>query len=123
MPKVGGPKRRPALARPADAASPRAHGTGHGRAVQRVRARDALERVDRLSVAARREAGAREVAPEALRMVGIEAHRLPDPLDAVFRLAEPGQDLALLDDDEVVVRIEAQRAPLVVDGLRRACPG
>ena len=57
------------------------------------------------------------MVPEALRVIGIEAHRLPDPLDALFRLPQPGEHLALLDDDQVVVRIEAERAPLVVDRL------
>ena len=44
------------------------------------------------------------MVPEALGMVGIEAHRLADPLDPVLRPAEPGQKLALLDEDQIVVR-------------------
>lgn len=56
-------------------------------------------------------------------MKGIEAHRLPDPLDAFFRLAEPGEDFALLDHDQVVVRIEGQRALLVESSLVEVAPG
>ncbi len=43
------------------------------------------------------------MAPEPFGMEGVEAHGLLDPLDALFGPAQPGQDLALLDDDEVVV--------------------
>ena len=85
--------------------------------MHRVGRADAAQRLDRLVVAPGGEAGAREVVPEALRVIGIEAHRLPDPVDALFRLPEPGEHLALLDDDQVVVRIEAQGPPLVVDRL------
>ena len=49
-------------------------------------------------------AGAAEVAPEALRMIRVEPHRLADPLDPLLGPPEPGQDLALLHDNEVVVR-------------------
>jgi hypothetical protein len=47
-------------------------------------------------------------------MVGVEAHRLLDPFDALFRLTDPGQHLAVLHDDEVGVRIERTepQAPL-----------
>ena len=76
---------------------------------------DAAQRLDRLVVAPGGEAGPRQVVPEALRVIGIEAHRLPDPLDALFRLPQPGEHLALLDDDQVVVRVEAEGPPLVVD--------
>ena len=47
-------------------------------------------------------------------MIGVEAHRLLDPFDALVRLTDPGQRLALLHDDEVVVRVERQRPLLVV---------
>ena len=50
-------------------------------------------------------------------MVGVEAHRLPDPLDPVLGPAEPGEQFALLDQDQVVVRVERQAALLVVGGL------
>src|SRR5437867_9906640 len=43
---------------------------------------DALHGVDGLGIAPRDEIGAAEVAPEACRMEGVEAHRLADPLDA-----------------------------------------
>ena len=61
--------------------------------------------------------GAPEMAPEALRVVRIEAHRLPDPVDAFFRPSEPGQKLALLDHDEIVVGVERERPLLMVGGL------
>ena len=54
------------------------------------------------------------MAPEALGMIGIEAHRLLDPVDPLLRLAQPGQYLALLHHDEIVVGIEAERALLVI---------
>ena len=50
-------------------------------------------------------------------MIGIEAHRPPDPVDSLFRPPEPGQKLALLHDDEVAVGIEAQRPLLMIGGL------
>src|SRR4051812_5011763 len=55
--------------------------TGQARAVHGVGRADAAERLDRLAVAARSEAGPCQVAPEALRVIRVEAHRLPDPLD------------------------------------------
>ena len=89
----------------------------HGTARRRIGALTHFTASIASLVAARDEVGAREVAPEALGVVGIEAHRLQDPVDALFGLAEPGQDLALLHDDQVVVRIQAQRALLVVQRL------
>ena len=82
-----------------------------------VGAANPLERFDRLAVAPRDEISAAEMTPEALGMIGVEAHRLLDPFDAFFRLANPGQYLALLHDDEVVVWIERQRSLLVVERL------
>lgn len=66
---------------------------------------------------ARGELGPAEMAPEPLGMVRIETHRPANPLDPLFRAAEPGQNLALLDDDEVTVRIEAQRPLLMIGRL------
>ena len=83
-------------------------------AVHRIGRADAAQCLDRVVVAAGGEAGARQVVPEPLRVIGIEAHRLPDPVDAFDRLAEPGEQLALLDHDQVVVRVQAEGAPLVV---------
>src|SRR6185312_10990860 len=40
-------------------------------------------------------AGTPEVAPEALRVVRVETHRLLDPVDALFRSPQPRQKLAL----------------------------
>lgn len=76
-----------------------------------------LERFDCLAVAPRDEISPAEMTPEALGMIGVEAHRLLNPFDALFRLANPGQHLALLHNDEVVVWIERQRPVLVVERL------
>jgi hypothetical protein len=64
-----------------------------------------------------------EVIPESLRMVRVDAHRLADPLDAFLGPAEPGQDLALLDDDEVVVGTKLERALLMIERLVEAIEG
>jgi hypothetical protein len=40
-------------------------------------------------------------------MIGVEPHRSLNPLDPFFWASEPGQQLALLHDNEVAVRIEA----------------
>jgi len=48
-------------------------------------------------------------------VIGVEAHRLPDSLDALFAPAEPGEHLSLLHHDEIVVRIELERSLLVID--------
>jgi len=71
-----------------------------------VDAANPLERFDRFAVASRDEISAAEMTPEALGMIGVEAHRLLDPFNALFRLADPGQLLPLLHHDEVVVWIE-----------------
>jgi hypothetical protein len=77
--------------------------TGRQRGVlHRIRRRDALQRLDRFAVAAGREAGPPERVSDALGVIGIQAHRLPELFDPLVGRAEPGQELALLDDDEVV---------------------
>ena len=50
-------------------------------------------------------------------MIWFEAHRLLDPFDAFFRLANPGQHLALLHGNEVIVWIERQCPLLMVERL------
>src|SRR5712692_2826442 len=85
------------------------------REMEMIRRSDALHGLGRLAIAARDEKCPAEMAPEARGVVGIEAHRLPDPFYALFGLAEPGQQLALLHHDQVVVGIQAERALLVVD--------
>src|SRR3984957_2715631 len=57
------------------------------------------------------------MAPKALRMIRIEPHRPPDPLDSLLRAAKPGEYLALLHDDEIAVGVEAQGAFLMIDRL------
>ena len=57
------------------------------------------------------------MAPEALGVVRVEAHRLPDPVDALLRPPQPGQKLALLHHDQVVVGVERERPLLMVRGL------
>ena len=86
---------------------------------------DPGEGLGRLRVATRHVVGAAQVVPVALGVIGIELHRPLDPVDALFRPAQPGQELALLHDDQIVVRIEAQRPLLVVHGLvvAGAAPG
>ena len=50
--------------------------------------------------------GATEVIPEASGVVRIEAHRALDPVDPFFRPPQPGQKLALLNHDDIIVGIE-----------------
>ena len=57
---------------------------------------------------------AAEMAPESRRMVRVELHRPPDPVDAFVGLAEPGEQLAHLHDHQVVVGVERQRAILMI---------
>src|SRR5262249_26021237 len=52
--------------------------------VELVGATNPPERLGRLGVAPGDEERSAEMTPEALRMVGIEAHRLPDQLDALL---------------------------------------
>src|SRR5438132_10841745 len=60
---------------------------------------------------------AAEVIPVALRVVRVEPHRFPDPFDAVLGSPQPREQLAVLNQDEVVVGIEAQRALLMIASL------
>src|SRR5215471_2781361 len=60
------------------------------RGMRMIRRGDTLERLDRLAVAPGREIGAPQVTPEPLRVIGVESHRLPDPLDAFLRPSDPG---------------------------------
>src|SRR5215471_4164670 len=67
--------------------------------VELVGATNAPERVGRLGVATGDEERSAEMAPEALWMIGVEAHRLLDQLDALLRSTDPGVQLALLHND------------------------
>ena len=60
---------------------------------------------------------ATEVIPETLRMIRVKPHRPANPLDPLFGTPKPGEQLALLYYDKVAVRIEAQGAFLVINGL------
>src|SRR5437867_3411 len=60
---------------------------------------------------------AAEVAPVSLGMIGVESHGLPDPFDAVLGPPKPCQKLAVLNQNKIVVRVEAQRALLMIAGL------
>ena len=62
-------------------------------------------------------ASASEMAPKALWVVRVEAHRLFDPVDALLRPPQPGQKLPLLHHDNIVVRVERERPFLVVWAL------
>ena len=86
---------------------------GEQRQMKMIGRSNALHSLGRLGIAVRDKKSASKMAPEARRVVGVEAHRFPDVFDAFFRLPEPSGDLALLHDDQVVVGIEAERALLV----------
>src|SRR5207249_4114700 len=58
-----------------------------------------------------------KMTPEAFRMIGVEAHRLLYPTNPLLCLALPGKDLALLDDDKIVVGVELQRPILMIRSL------
>ena len=60
---------------------------------------------------------AAEMVPESLGVVRVHPHRLPDPFDAILGSPQPREQLALLNQDEVVVGIEAKRALLVILSL------
>ena len=92
-------------------------GRRHEGVVRVVRLGDAAEGLQRIGIVPRRELRAPEMVPEALGMIRVEPHRLADPFDAFLRPSEPGQQLALLHDDEVAVRIEAERALLMIGRL------
>ena len=81
-----------------------------------IRMADAPECVDRLAIAARDKKRPAEMVTEAFWVVGIAAHRLPNQLEALFWVAKPGVQLALLDNDQVVVGIEGDTALLMVLG-------
>ena len=82
--------------------------------VELVGATYAPERVGRIGVATGDEERSAEMAPEAFRMIGVEAHRLPDQLDALLGATGPSVQLALLHDDEIVIGIEADGALLMI---------
>ena len=90
---------------------------GEERMMELVGRRDAFERRDGVAIAVRNKIGSPEMVPKPLGMIGIEAHGLLDPLDALLGLSEPGQDLAVLHDNKVVVGVETECALLMVDGL------
>src|SRR5215212_5771540 len=79
--------------------------------------RDPLESGQSIGIAAGHKISAAQVVPETLRVIGIEAHGLQYPLNALLRLAYPGQHLALLNHDEIVIGIEREGAFLVLHGL------
>ena len=62
-------------------------------------------------------AGAPEVAPEALWVIRVKAHRLLDPVDAFLRPSKPRQKFALLHHNQVVVGVERERPLLMIRGL------
>ena len=64
---------------------------GEKRQMAVVGAVDPLECLDCLAIAPRDEISAAEMTPEALWMIGVQAHSLLDPFDAWFRLADPGR--------------------------------
>src|SRR5262249_42639474 len=89
-------------------------GGGEERMLVFIGMADPAERLDRIAVATRHEKCPPKMAPKSLRVVRVEAHGLPDPLNAFFWLAQPSVQLALLDDDQVVVGIEDDRTLLMV---------
>lgn len=92
-------------------------GCGKERIVGMIGRRNTLERLGRLGISPRHVKTPAQVTTETLGKIRVEAHRFLDPFDALFRLPQPGQDLALLHDDEVVVGIEAERPPLMIGRL------
>lgn len=50
--------------------------------------------------------GATQMVLNSLGMVWVEAHRFLDPLNSVLGPAQPSQEFALLNDDQIVVRVE-----------------
>src|SRR5689334_8956172 len=61
-----------------------------------VRPGDPGERLSSFGVSLGAIAGAPEVTPEALGVIGVEAHGFLYPVDAFFRPPKPRQKLALL---------------------------
>src|SRR5262245_30770129 len=82
-----------------------------------VRIADVLERLDRFRVTARHKVRPAEMTPESFGMIRVQPHSLLDPFDAVFWRSEPGQNLPLLDDHEVIVWVEAERALLMMESF------
>src|SRR5438105_13790761 len=60
-------------------------GRGEESVMREVGARDPREGLGGFSELLSAVAGATEMIPEALGVVRVEAHRLPDPVDALFR--------------------------------------
>src|SRR5262245_31881569 len=70
-----------------------------------------------ISIVTRRVLCSTKMIPETLRMIGVEPHRSTNPLDPLFGASEPGQQLALLHDNQVAVRIETKSTFLVINRL------
>src|SRR3974377_2433504 len=77
---------------------------------------DSAESLDGLPVAMRHEKCPSKMVPVSFWVMRVEAHCLPNPLNAFFRLAWPSVNTGLLDDDQVVVGIKGDRALLMVLG-------
>jgi hypothetical protein len=82
----------------------------HGRCRQKgmmrvVRRGQFAERCDRIGIGSGSVLRATEMNPKPLRMIGIEPHRPTNPLDPLFGTSEPGEQLPLLHDDKIAVRI------------------
>src|SRR5262245_11149649 len=75
------------------------------------------EGLDRIGIVTRRVLCPTEMTPETLWMIGVKPHRSLNPLDPLFRASEPGQQLALLHNNEVAVRIEAKSTFLMINCL------
>src|SRR6516165_12007891 len=87
-----------------------------------VRPRDSREGLGGFGVFFGAIAGAPEVAPESLRVIWVEAHRLLDPVDALLRPSKPRQKLALLHNNKIVVGVQRERPFLMVRGLVMIVP-
>ena len=64
-------------------------------------------------VLARNKMRPAKMAPISFRMIGVERHRLLDPVNTFQRAAGPGQQFALLHHDQIVIGIQLQ-GPLLV---------
>src|SRR5205085_8358025 len=74
--------------------------------VRMVGPRDAAERLDRFGVAPPDKIGTAEMVPKSLGMMRVETHRPLHPVDALFWPTYPGQELALLHHNEIVIGVE-----------------
>ena len=74
-------------------------GSGEKGVVHMIRGGDALKGLYSLGVAMGDEISSPEMIPKALRVIGIQAHRLFDPVDALVRPPKPGQYFPLLHDN------------------------